>query len=144
GLYIEFNNERNKWKLKIERSNSIINSKRTFYASLIEMYQKNKKDVEKHGYNPKTFKEEIKNELLKLQEEEIKNEQEKEKFEEIKNATIISLKHQETLLDREFYSVFNEDIEDVFSYEEKYFAIKMLKDYNILLPQEKIKEEFKK
>src|SRR5699024_4229835 len=47
-LYIEFNNERNKWKLKIERSESIINSKRMFYSSLISKYTENKKSVKKY------------------------------------------------------------------------------------------------
>src|SRR5699024_3165221 len=141
-LYIEFNNERNKWKLKIERSESIINSKRMFYSSLISKYTENKKSVKKYSYNPKTFKDEIKKELLMIQEEEIKINQEKEKFEELRDATIVSMEYQERLLDIEFSSVYEGENLKHFSYEEKYFAIKLLKDHNILLPAEEIKNEF--
>lgn len=143
-LYVDFNDERNKWKLKIERAETTINSKRNLYAKIMNEHKDNPKIVERYGYNLKTFKEEIRDDLLELKQNEANLNEEKGKYNELKDATRISLEHQKRLVDAEFSSVYGSAETKKFSYEEKNFSTKLLKEHNILLPNELIKDEYLK
>jgi len=143
-LYNDFTNERNKWKLKLERDTTLNESEKDLYSRLIKQYENNPSIVEKYGYSIEDFKSEMKDDLLSVKESEQKVSDEYEKFNELKQATITSLDYQKDLLDMEFSSVYEDVSNKDYSYDEKYFAMKLLKDHNILLPDEIIKDEFKK
>lgn len=49
-LHADFNDERNKWKLKIERAESSIKSKIILYSKLIIEHKTNPSIVERYGY----------------------------------------------------------------------------------------------
>lgn len=140
-LYYDFTDNHNKWKMNLERKLSINKTKEQVFNKMTERFKDNPNSVLKYGYSINNFHEEIKNELLKTEQERMKLLEEYNKFNELKQATIISLSYQKELLDMEFSAVYeNVNIED-FNYDEKYFAIKMLKDYNIKLPENEIRKE---
>lgn len=141
-LFNEFSDSRNKWSLKLEKEKSHISSERKLYADLINKFEKNPEYVEKFGYSKEDFKSEIKQDILKLQEREQKYNAEFEKFDELKSATSISLDYQKHLLNTEFSIVYEPKLLNDFSYEEKYFAMDLLRKHNIILPKELIKEEY--
>ncbi|MBE3102830.1 MAG: MobA/MobL family protein, partial [Bacilli bacterium] len=70
-LYNEFGDSRNKWNLKLEKEKAYINSERKVCADLIDKYGKNKNYVMNFGYSKENFKEEIKEDLLKLKSREL-------------------------------------------------------------------------
>lgn len=142
-LYNDFNNERNKWKLNIERADTVNDAKKNFYSKLIETQKKQSKVVESYGYSVENFKEEIMNDLTKVKNEEENVAKQKEKFNELKEATIISLDYQKELLDMEFSSIYSNQKVDDYTYEEKDYALKLVKNHNIVLPADKIKSEYK-
>lgn len=141
-LYDDFNSNINKWKLKLERQLTALNSNKKFYNNLINKYKENPKYVERFGYDVSNFKDQVKSELMELKEKERKYNAEYEKFDELKNATIVSLDYQKYLTDTEFLAVYDNANVDDFSYEEKHFSLKLLKEHNILLPEDKIKQEY--
>lgn len=141
-LYNEFSDSRNKWNLKLEKEKSHIDSERKLYADLIKKFGESPEYVEKFGYSKERFKEEIKKDILSLQQREQKYNAEFEKFDELKTASAISLDYQKHLLNTEFSIVYEPRLLNDFSYEEKYFAMDLLRKHNIVLPKELIKEEF--
>lgn len=141
-LYNEFSDSRNKWNLKLEKEKSHIDSERKLYADLIKKFGESPEYVEKFGYSKERFKEEIKKDILSLQQREQKYNAEFEKFDELKSASAISLDYQKHLLNTEFSIVYEPRLLNDFSYEEKYFAMDLLRKHNIVLPKELIKEEF--
>jgi hypothetical protein len=141
-LYDDFNSDINKWKLNLERQLTTLNSHKKFYNNLINNYKDNPNYVERFGYDVSNFKDQVKNELANLKEKEQKYNAEYEKFNELKEATVVSLDYQKYLTDTEFLAVYDKANVDDFSYEEKHFALKLLKEYNILLPEEKIRQEY--
>lgn len=143
-LHHDFNNNQNKWKLKIERANAVNESKRKVFNKLQEHYQSgNQSIVEKYGYSKENFPNEVNKDLQEVEKAQQKLNDEENKFQELKQATITSLDYQKELLDMEFSAVYDETDSDRFNYEEKYFAMQMLKDYQIRLPEDKIQEEMK-
>lgn len=141
-LFNEFSEPRNKWNLKLEKEKSQISSERKLYSDLINKFSKNPEYVEKFGYSKEEFKAEIKQDILKLQDREQKYNAEFEKFDELKSATRVSLDYQKHLLNTEFSIVYDPKLLNDFSYEEKYFAMDLLRKHNIVLPKELIKEEY--
>lgn len=141
-LYNEFSDSRNKWNLKLVKEQTQIHAERKLYADLINKFSESPEYVEKFGYSKEAFKTEIKQDILKLQERENKYNAEFEKFNELKSATSISLNYQKHLLNTEFSIVYDPKLLNDFSYEEKYFAMDLLRKHNIILPKELINEEF--
>lgn len=141
-LYDDFNNDRNKWKLNIERVETVNDSKKTLYSKLIEAHKKNPEIVKSYGYSVENFKDEMREDIAQIKNDEEKIAQQKEKFDELKQATVISLEYQKELLDMEFNSIYPDNDTNEYSYEEKYYALKLVKDHNIVLPDDKIKTEY--
>ena len=141
-LYNEFSDSRNKWNLKLVKEKTQIQAERKLYADLINKFGESPEYVEKFGYSKEEFKTEIKQDILKLKEREQKYNAEFEKFNELKSATSISLDYQKHLLNTEFSIVYDPKLLNDFSYEEKYFAMDLLRKHIIILPKELIKEEF--
>ncbi|MDJ0333284.1 MobA/MobL family protein [Planococcus sp. S3-L1] len=141
-LYNEFSDPRNKWNLKLEKEKSYLASERKVYGDLIDKFNEKPSYVEQFGYSQEGFKEEVKKDILNMKERETKFKAEFEKFDELKMASSISLKHQQDLLNTEFSIVHNAKYLNDFSYEEKHFAMDLLRKHNIILPKELIKEEF--
>lgn len=141
-LYNEFSDPRNKWNLKLEKEKSYLSSERKMYGDIITKFNENPAYVEKFGYSQEGFKEEIKMDIVKLKERESKYNAEFEKFDELRTASSISFKQQQHLLNAEFSIVYDPKLLNDFSYEEKYFAMDLLRKHNILLPKELIKEEY--
>lgn len=141
-LHQEFHDNHNKWKLKLERNETLIKAKKNLYAELMEKHKTNPEAVESYGFSSNHFKEEMKQELQNTKQQEQKLEEEKDKFEELRQATVTGLDYQKELLDREFAAIYDEASLDDYRYDEKYFAMQLIKDHNILLPEDKIKTEF--
>ncbi|MGE6370583.1 MobA/MobL family protein [Planococcus kocurii] len=141
-LYNEFSDPRNKWNLKLEKEKSYLASERKVYSDLIDKFNEKPSYVEQFGYSQEGFKEEVKKDILKMKERETKFKAEFEKFDELRMASSISLKHQQDLLNTEFSIVYNAKYLNDFSYEEKHFAMDLLRKHNIILPKDLIKEEF--
>src|SRR5699024_2083098 len=99
---------------------------------LIKKYRSDKSYVEKYGYSKDGFKQEIKNDILELKKREEKTKEEEKKFEELKEATKLSLSHQEELTNIEFENIYDNADFDSFKIDEKYFAINLLKEHDIL------------
>ena len=143
-LYYDFHSETSKWKLKLKRDATALNSKKEFYNHLIEEYAKNKESVLKYGYSIDGFKKEVAKNL----EQEVKNQhielkQEIDKFNELKHAAHVSFSFQKDILQHEFYAIYGNS-EHSFTDDEKNFAVQLVKDYQICLPEDKIKEEYLK
>ncbi|TCP24460.1 plasmid mobilization system relaxase [Scopulibacillus darangshiensis] len=143
-LYNNFHDERNKWSLKLERDESKINAEKKLYSSLLTAYKNNKNAVVQFGYSSNDFKNEVKADLLKLKNIEEKHTEEKGKFDELKKATEISLDYQKELTNLEFHSIYNRGYAKDYSIEEKYFVLDLLKKHNILIPSNKIKDEYQR
>lgn len=141
-LFHDFNSNLNKWKLKIERATSLNHAKLSLYNNIVKAHKDNPSIVERYGYSVDNFKEEMQLDIINLQKEEQKVNAENEKFNELKQATIVSYDYQKELLDLEFSSIYSDVDKNKFSYDEKYFAMQLLKDQNILLPQDTIKFEY--
>lgn len=141
-LFHDFNNSRNKWKLKLERADSLNHSKNQLYNTIIKEFKESPTAVEKYGYSVENFREEMKAELEILKTDEEKTSAEFEKFNELKRATVISYDYQKELLDMEFSAIYSDVDKNEFSYDEKYFAMQLLKDQNIMLPKDAIKFEY--
>lgn len=139
-LYNEFHSLTNKWKQKLERDGNKLNSKKDFYKYLFNNYNVNNHNIEKYGYSIDNFKQEMNEELKELNNEQTKFEEEKAKFQDLRKASETALEYQENLLNNEFNAVYSS--ENSLSYEEKYHAIQLMKDHQIKLPLEKIKDDF--
>lgn len=140
-IYHDFNNERNKWKLNIERAESVNEAKKNLYSKLIEAYKQRPDVVRRYGYSTENFKEEIMKDLTKVKNDEQKVSIQKDKFDALKQASTISLAYQKELIDMEFASIYSDEKINDYSYEEKDFVLKLVKEHNIVLPEEKIKFE---
>src|SRR5699024_10976732 len=126
----------------MERAWTANEAKERFVSKMQEQFEKNPKMVERYGYSIDNFHEEVKQELHEIEQSKAKINEEYEKFNELKQASITSVSYQENLLDMEFAAVYENT--DKFSYQEKYFAMQMLKDYNVLLPEDQIQTEMTK
>src|SRR5699024_358759 len=141
-LYNDFYDNRNKWLLKLERDQSKVTAKKNLFSKLLKEYDNNPNYVEKFGYSIENFKQEMRNDLLDLKKEQGKIDDEKEKFNELKEATRVSLDYQKDLTNIEFKAVYPKQ-DNQLSIDEKYYALYLLKEHEILLPEDKIKEYFK-
>ncbi|MFG6121131.1 MobQ family relaxase [Thalassobacillus sp. B23F22_16] len=142
-LYHDFTSNQNKWKLKIERSSVMNNVHEKLLNNIKEQHKKNPDFVKKFGYSIDNFESEMNKDMEKVKESQAKINEEFKKFNELKQASITSFGYQKHLTDTEFAAVYDKANINDFSYDEKYFALQMLKDYNILLPEDKIKKEMK-
>lgn len=143
-LYNDFHDETSKWKLKLKRDATTLNSKKEFYNHLIEEYAKNKESVVKYGYSIDNFKQEVAKDLEhEVKEKHSELESEINKFNELKDAAHVSYSFQKDILQNEFYAIYG-DSEHFFTDDEKNFAVQLMKDYQICLPEDKIKEEYLK
>lgn len=140
-LYHDFTSNQNKWKLKIERSSVMNNVHEKLLNNIKKQYKTNPNSIKKFGYTIDNFENEMKEDIDKINESQSKINEENEKFNELKQASITGLEYQKYLMDTEFTAVYNGADISTFSDNEKYFALQMLKDYNILLPEDKIKTE---
>lgn len=143
-LYNDFHGETSKWELKLKRDATALNSKKEFYNHLIEEYAKNKENVLKYGYSIDGFKKEVAEDLnQEVKNQHIELEQEINKYNELKHAAHVSFSFQKDILQHEFYAIYGNG-EQSFTDEEKNFAIQLMKDYQICLPEDKIKNEYLK
>jgi len=143
-LYNDFHGETSKWKLKLKRDATALNSKKEFYNHLIEEYAKNKESVLKYGYSIDGFKKEVAKDLdQEIKNQHIELEQEINKFNELKHAAHVSFSFQKDILQHEFYAIYGNG-EQSFTDEEKNFAIQLMKNYQVCLPEDKIKDEYLK
>src|SRR5699024_10086465 len=141
-LYTDFHSPTNKWKQKLERDVHNINAKKSFVKGLINDYADNPSSVLQFGYSIDNFKEEVGEELKRLENTQQKFQEEQEKYRELKHASELSLDYQKELLTHEFNAVYNESHN--LSYEEMNYAVQLMKDYQIKLPLDEIKNEYNK
>src|SRR5699024_4709516 len=90
------------------------------------------------------FKQEVAKDLEHdVKEKHTELESEINKFNELKDAAQVSFSFQKDILQHEFYAVYGNS-EQFFTNEEKNFAVQLMKDYQICLPEDKIKDEYAK
>lgn len=138
----EFNDNRNKWSVKLQTEKTKLNVEERFFKHVLTSYKENAKSIEKYGYNQDNFQEEITKDVKELKERQSKFDAQYGQFKELKEASNLSYNYQEYLLNEEFKMLYGESQLNEFSNIEKYFAIELLKKHDILLPEELIKEEY--
>lgn len=141
-LYTDFHSQANNWKQKLERDANTINVKKDFYNQLFDDYERNPKLVEQFGFSSSNFKSEVKEELEELEKAGNKFDEELDKFKELREASELSFDYQKELLEHEFDTVYNSNHN--LTHEEMNYAVQLMKDYQIKLPLEEIKNEYQK
>lgn len=142
-LYNDFHNDRNKWKLKLERDHASVKSERNLSNKIVAGYEDNPEIVAKFGYSVEDFKEQMASELSVLDGKEEKLVAEFNKYQELKEATVVSLNYQVDVTDAEFKAIYSEVPDKQFTSEEKYYAINQLKNHSNYIPEKSLKEEYK-
>src|SRR5699024_1627629 len=125
---------------KLERDMHNLNAKKSFIKGIIHDYAENPSSVLTYGYSMDNFKEEVGEELQRLEKQQQAFQEEQEKYRELKHASELSLEYQQELLEQEFKGVYKNEYH--LSYEEMNYAVQLMKDYQIKLPLEEIKSEF--
>src|SRR5699024_9885762 len=116
-------------------------SKKEFYNNLINEYARNKNNVIQYGYTPNGFEKEVAKDLDEIGDVQQTIEEEMSKFKDLKHASYKSFEYQKDILEQEFYAIYGE-ANDSLNDDEKNYAIQLMKDYQICLPEDKIKEEY--
>src|SRR5699024_4686002 len=141
-VYTDFHSPTNKWKQKLERDVHNLNAKKSFIKGLIHDYAEDPSSALKYGYSIDNFKEEVGEELQRLEKQQQDFQEEQEKYRELKQASALSLAYQQELLKQEFEAVYQDDYH--LSYEEMDYAVELMKDYQIKLPVNEIEDEYRK
>src|SRR5699024_5009527 len=142
-LYNDFYSETNKWKLKLKRDVTSLNSRKEFYNNLINEYARNKNSVIQYGYTANGFEKEVAKDLDEIGDVQQTIEEEMSKFKELKYASYKAFEYQKDILQQEFYAIYGE-ANDSLNDDEKNYTIQLMKDYQICLPEDEIKEEYLK
>lgn len=138
----EFNDERNKWNVRLNTEKTKLDVEERLYKHVLTSYKDKPNSVENYGYSKDTFQDEITKDVQDLRVRQNKFEAQHEQFKELKSASNLSYEYQSKMLNEEFKLLYGEVQSKEFTNIEKYFAIELLKKHNILLPQELIKEEY--
>src|SRR5699024_5743038 len=113
------------------------------YNNLINEYAKDRSSVIKYGYSVNDFEREVAKDLDEIGYTQLDVEDELNKFNELKNASHEAFEFQKDILKHEFYAIYG-DSDTSLTDDEKHYAIRLMKDYQICLPEDKIKEEYLK
>src|SRR5699024_1542559 len=140
-LYNDFHSETSKWKLKLKRDVIALNAKKEFYNNLINEYAKEKNAVIQYGYSADGFEKEVAKDLDEIGDIQQTIEDEMSKFKELKYASYKAFEYQKDILQQEFYAIYG-DGDYSLNDDEKNYAIQLMKDYKICLPEDEIKEEY--
>src|SRR5699024_4002569 len=140
-LYNDFHSETSKWKLKLKRDVTALNAKKEFYNNLINAYAKDKNAVIKYGYSADGFEREVAKELDKIGDRQLNIQQELNKFNELKADSEKTLNSQKVILQSEFSAIYGNG-DTSLTDDEKNYAIQLMKDYQICLPEGKIRKEY--
>src|SRR5699024_10432933 len=97
--------ETSKWKLKLKRDVTALNSKKEFYNNLINEYASKKYNVIQYGYTADGFEKEVAKDLDEIGDAQQKIEDELSKFKELKYASYKAFEYQKDILQQEFYAV---------------------------------------
>src|SRR5699024_9297614 len=142
-LYNDFHSETNKWRLKLKRDVTALNAKKEFYNNLINEYAKDRSSVIKYGYSVEGFEKEVAKDLDEIGYTQLDVEDELNKFNELKKASHEAFEFQKDILKHEYYAIYG-DSQISLTDDEKHYAIRLMKDYQICLPEDKIREEYLK
>src|SRR5699024_3184270 len=140
-LYNDFHSETSKWKLKLKRDVTALNAKKEFYNNLIHEYAKDKNAVIKYGYSADGLEREVAKDLNDIGDRQLNIQQELNKFNGLKAASEKTLNSQKVILQSEFSAIYG-NVDSSLTDDEKNYAIQLMKDYQICLPEDKIKEEY--
>src|SRR5699024_10676295 len=109
--------------------------------NLINEYAKDNNAVIQYGYTADGFEKEVAKDLDEIGDVQQKTEYELSKFKELKYASYKAFEYQKDVLQQEFYAIYGE-ANDSLNNDEKNYAIQLMKDYQICLPEDEIKEEY--
>src|SRR5699024_8013155 len=106
-------------------------------------YAKDRSSVIKYGYSVDDFEKEVAKDLDEIGYTQLDVEDELNKFNELKNASHEAFEYQKDILQYEFYAIYG-DSEISLTDDEKHYSIRLMMDYQICLPEDKIREEYLK